>query len=212
MFETASILAIVQARAASKGKEGAGAAGIEADGSQSTTANTEPSASAPRDSAAQLQPAENGHAEPAHGEDVKKRRIDEAGAAQEPTSQHQAEQNGHAAAGVERSKKRKPEPIGKQEQHQRARVVGVEAPGTTGREMGDGIAGSAAKSPKWKKLAVEVLQGRKDRRMKVAKLQRTVLAAAGLGAEALSHHGNVMVQRWSNSKQFAVQDGYVVLA
>ena len=81
-----------------------------------------------------------------------------------------------------------------------------------GGRWGDGIAGSAAKSPKWKKLAVEVLQGRKDRRMKVAKLQRTVLAAAGLGAEALSHHGNVMVQRWSNSKQFAVQDGYVVLA
>jgi hypothetical protein len=48
--------------------------------------------------------------------------------------------------------------------------------------------------------------------MKVAKLQRKVLAAAGLGAETLSQHAAVMLQRWSRSTQFTVNDDHVALA
>lgn len=194
----------MQARAASRGKEEAVTGGTGAP----ATSN---GAASPPAVAAQQQPDQNGHVEPAPKS--KKRKTEQAARqdtaaaeTQQPAAEQPSGPNGHAELPQQKMKQSK-----KRKAPADAGHAAEEAPSSTGQQQENGSARSEEKGPKWKKLAAEVLQGRKDRRMKVAKLQRKVLAAAGLGAKTLGQHGDLMLQRWSKSKQFTVHDGHVAL-
>lgn len=127
----------------------------------------------------------------------------------------QQDSNGHALPGPggvqpKKGKKRKAEQ-GNEQQSEPPEAI--EEPSASGRQKENGSSTEGrAKAPKWKKLATEVLLGRKDRKMKVAKLQAKVLSASGLGSDALGNHSAAMLRRWANSTKFVVQDGCVCLA
>ena len=68
------------------------------------------------------------------------------------------------------------------------------------------------RSPSWAKLAKEILASCEGHRMKLAKLQRKVVAAAGLPKQAVADHQSAIVQRLnSKRKTFAMTDGEVSL-
>ena len=71
---------------------------------------------------------------------------------------------------------------------------------------------SKSQAPNWSKLARQVLQGCEGERMKATKLQRRVLAAAGLPKEALAQHQQAIVQKiGSRKKTFRVHGDLVSL-
>ena len=71
---------------------------------------------------------------------------------------------------------------------------------------------SKRQAPNWSKLARQVLQGCEGERMKATKLQRKVLAAAGLPKEALAQHQQAIVQKiGSRKKTFRVHGDLVSL-
>ena len=127
----------------------------------------------------------------------------------------QQESNGHALPGhggmqPKKGKKRK---AGQGSQYEeQSEPLGTVEERSSAEQRKENGGSDGAKAPKWKKLATEVLQGRKDRKMKVAKLQAKVLSASGLGADALGDHSAAMLRRWAISKKFVVQDGCVSLA
>ena len=64
----------------------------------------------------------------------------------------------------------------------------------------------------WAKLAKEILAGCEGHRMKLAKLQQKVVAAAGLPKQAVADHEEAIMQKLSSkSKSFALTDGEVLL-
>lgn len=177
----------MQARAAGKGKE---EAATEADAAKEAAPAAVPAAAeapaAAAASPAQMpggQPESNGHAQPSHG-------------AMQP----------------KKGRKRKAEQADQKDARQGEPSEAGERHSAPQRQKENGSsAGGHDKAPKWKKLATEVLQGRKNRRMKVAKLQAKVLSASGLGTDALGDHSAAMLRRWANSAKLVVQDGYVSL-
>ena len=79
-----------------------------------------------------------------------------------------------------------------------------------GSPSGARVAGD--RSPSWAKLAKEILASCEGHRMKLAKLQRKVVAAAGLPKQAVADHQSAIVQRLnSKRKTFAMTDGEVSL-
>ena len=69
-----------------------------------------------------------------------------------------------------------------------------------------------SQAPNWSKLARQVLQSCDGERMKATKLQRKVLAAAGLPKEALAQHQQAIVQKiGSRKKTFRVHGDLVSL-
>ena len=71
---------------------------------------------------------------------------------------------------------------------------------------------SKSQAPNWSKLARQVLQGCEGERMKATKLQRKVLAAAGLPKEALAQHQQAIAQKiGSRKKTFRVHGDLVSL-
>ena len=68
------------------------------------------------------------------------------------------------------------------------------------------------KGPSWAKLAKEILAGCEGHKMKLAKLQRKVVAAAGLPKQAVADHQDAIMQKLSSKrKSFALTDGEVLL-
>lgn len=104
----------------------------------------------------------------------------------------------------------------KQDVSEQAATSGVEEGAAAKHSNGAAAAaegGGKEKGFKWKKLAEKVLQAKGgSRKIKVRKLQEKVLAAAGLSADFIGVHGDVMLQRWQkSSRRFSVRDGYVCL-
>ncbi len=68
------------------------------------------------------------------------------------------------------------------------------------------------KGPSWAKLAKEILAGCEGHKMKLAKLQRKVVAAAGLPKQAVADHQGAIMQKLSSKrKSFRLTEGEVLL-
>ena len=69
-----------------------------------------------------------------------------------------------------------------------------------------------SKGPSWAKLAKGILADCEGHRMKLAKLQRKLLAAAGLPKQAVADHQEAIIQKLSSKrKTFALADGEILL-
>ena len=102
-----------------------------------------------------------------------------------------------------------PEPQPKRQKKQKQEAAAdVSEAGDTPRTAGP----VASKGPSWAKLAKEILAGCEGHSMKLAKLQRKVVAAAGLPKQAVAEHQGAIMQKLSSKrKTFAVTDGEVLL-
>lgn len=102
-----------------------------------------------------------------------------------------------------------PEPqTKKQKKQKQAAAENVSEAGDTSSAAGP----VGSKGPSWAKLAKEILAGCQGHSMKLAKLQRKVVAAAGLPKQALADHQDAIMQRLSSKrKTFAMTDGEVRL-
>lgn len=69
-----------------------------------------------------------------------------------------------------------------------------------------------SKAPSWTKMAKQILQNCEGHSMKMSKLQRKVLAAAGLPKDALAEHQQAIAQKLASKKKtFTIVDGEVSL-
>ena len=95
---------------------------------------------------------------------------------------------------------------------QKKRKQSASATPTQAVEVPSAAGSPGDKGPSWAKLAKEILASCEGHRMKLAKLQRKVLAAAGLPKQAMEDHQSAIVQRLnSKRKTFAMTDGEVML-